>query len=89
VGSADFEVVDRRRIELVEPGMTAARFTTPATVSTSRASPRSWPRYGRRWCGRLAAGLPDRHRRSASLATMGSPWTKDHRVALAATIVSG
>jgi hypothetical protein len=155
--SEDHEVVDRRRIELVEPGVTQApihyesrRLDVAATaalvaevrVSVVRAtsaaldelaadlpaplvsiSLRTWPHdfpddiavqrrapyearadaimyrqelselaHARGWEVHLydakavtaqAAGMvPER-------ATMGSPWTKDHRIALAAAIVAG
>ena len=163
--SADHEVVDRRRIELVEPGVTAAPIhyeshrldvaATAALVAKVRASvARATSAALDELAGRapradrldlapgLAAGLPRRHRRPTShalrgprrrhhvppgagrarprpgwdvhlyhakdvveqaagvlgeradevlqgpRATLGPPWTKDHRVALAATIVA-
>jgi hypothetical protein len=164
--SADHEVVDRRRIELVEPGLTAAPIhyesarldvaATAALVATVRASVarataaaldeiatalpapvvsislRAWPpdfpdaiavqrrspyearadaimyrqvlselAQARNWQvhlynakeveGQAAAMLAGRA--DAVLhgprATLGPPWTKDHRTALAATIVGG
>ncbi len=164
--SADHEVVDRRRIELIEPGLSAApihyesrrldlagtaamvrkvrasvaRATSVALEELATALPtpvlsvslRTWPldfpddiavqrrapyearadaimyrqelaelAHARGWDVHLydaravidqAVGLLGE--RAAEIlqeprATMGSPWTKDHRVALAATIVAG
>jgi hypothetical protein len=164
--SADHEVVDRRRIELTEPGMTAApihyesrRLDVPATaalVARARAavaratsaaldelaaalpapvvsiSLRSWPldfpadvavqrrapyearadaimyrqelselAHARGWQVHLydakavvdqAAGMLAGRAEEilhGPRARLGPPWTKDHRVALAATIVAG
>jgi hypothetical protein len=164
--SSDYEVVDRRRIELIEPGMTAApihydghrldvagmtelvtkvrasvvRATAAALDNIAAALPepvvsislRTWPpdfpddiavqlrapyearadaimyrqiladlAHTRNWKVQLydakqveaqAVGiLTDRaddvlH---GPRATLGPPWTKDHRIALAATIVGG
>ena len=164
--SADYEVVERRRIELVEPGITAAPIhyeskrldvaATAALVAKVRASVvratsaaldelanalpapvvsislRTWPldfpddiavqrrtpyearadaimyrqvlselAHARGWEVRLYVAK-DVERQAAALlgeradevlqgprATLGPPWTKDHRVALAATIVGG
>jgi hypothetical protein len=164
--SADHEVVDRRRIELVEPGLTAAPIhyesrhldvaATAALVAKVRASVvratsaaldeiatalpepvlsislRAWPpnfpddiavqrrvpyearadaimyrqvlselAHARGWevhlfvakevVGQAARMLAERADEvlQGPRATMGPPWTKDHRVALAATIVGG
>jgi hypothetical protein len=164
--SADHEVVDRRRIELVEPGMTAApihyeshRLDVPATVAlvakvrasvvraTSAAldelatrlpapvvsiSLRTWPldfpadiavqrrspyearadaimyrevlselAHARDWevhlynakevIGQAVSKLGERADEilQGPRARLGPPWTKDHRTALAATIVGG
>jgi hypothetical protein len=164
--SADHEVVDRRRIELVEPGITAApihyeskRLDVAATVAlvakvrasvvraTSAAldelanalpapvvsiSLRTWPlnfpddiavqrrtpyearadaimyrqvlselAHARGWevhfynakvvVGQAASMLAERADEvlQSPRETMGPPWTKDHRTALAATIVGG
>jgi hypothetical protein len=164
--SADHDVVDRRRIELVEPGVTeapmhyeSARLDAAATVAlveqvrassaratatafddleTALAEPivsislRTWPgdfptdidvlrrppyesradavmyrqiladlAEARRWAVHLydaksvvnqaAAILRDRADDvlQGPRARLGPPWTKDHRVALAATIVAG
>lgn len=164
--SADHEVVDRRRIELVEPGMSAAPVHyeskrldvggTAALVATVRASVvratsaaldeievalpapvvsislRTWPpdfpddiavqrrvpyearadaimyrqviaelAHTRDWdvhlyeakhvVGQAARMLAERADEvlQGPRATLGPPWTKDHRMALAATIVSG
>ena len=164
--SADHEVVDRRRIELVEPGVTAAPIhydsarldvdATIALVATVRASVtratsaalcdletalpepivsislRRWPpgfpddiaiqrrtpyesradaimyrktlaeiAQGRGWAvhfydakdvvRQAVRVLGDRAERilQGPRTTLGPPWTKDHRVALAATIVAG
>jgi len=160
--SAEFEVADRRRLELVEPGMTAApihydghRFDTEgvsALVAEVRASVvrassaaldalseavesislRAWPpdfpsdiavqlrspyearadaimyrqvlaelALARGWKVHFYDAKTVEAQAAAMLgaradavlhgprATMGPPWTKDHRVALAATVVSG
>jgi hypothetical protein len=164
--SADHEVVDRRRIELVEPGITAAPIhydsarldvaATAALVAEVRASVvrsaaaaldelagaladpiasislRAWPpdfpadiavqrrspwearadavmyrqvlselAHARGWrvhqfaakevVDRAAAVLGDRADEvlQGPRARLGPPWTKDHRTALAATVVSG
>ncbi len=164
--SADHEVVDRRRIELVEPGLTAApihyeshRLDVPATVAlvakvrasvvraTSAAldelvtrlpapvvsiSLRTWPldfptdiavqrrspyearadaimyrevlselAHARDWevhlynakevIGQAVSMLGERADEilQGPRARLGPPWTKDHRTALAATIVGG
>ena len=164
--TADHEVVDRRRIELVEPGVTAAPIhydgkqldvaAAAALVATVRASVvratsaaldqiatalpapvvsmslRTWPldfpddiavqlrapyearadaimyrqvlseaAHARDWELHLydakqvmdqAAGVLGRRADDVlhgPRATLGPPWTKDHRVALAATIVAG
>jgi hypothetical protein len=160
--SADYEVVDRRRIELVEPGVTAAPIhyesarldveATTALVAEVRASVarataaafdelptavesislREWPHdfpediavqkrspyearadaimyrqilaelaEARGWTvhiynakdvlGQAAAILGARTDEvlDGPRKRLGSPWTKDHRVALAATVVAG
>jgi hypothetical protein len=164
--SANHEVVDRRRIELIEPGLSAAPIhyeskrldvaATAALVAKVRASVvratsaaldelanalpapvvsislRAWPRdfpddivvqrrapyearadaimyrqvlselaHARGWEVRLyvakdvvaqaASMLAERTDEilQSPRATMGPPWTKDHRIALAATIVAG
>ena len=164
--SADHEVVDRRRIELVEPGVTAgadplreprldvaataalveevrasvARATSAALDALAAALPapvvsislRTWPldfpddiavqrrapyearadavmyrqvlsevAHGRGWevhvydAKAVEAEAADRLGERADdvlqgpRARLGPPWTKDHRVALAATIVGG
>jgi hypothetical protein len=164
--SADHEVVDRRRIELVEPGLTAApihyeshRLDVPATVAlvakvrasvvratsaaldelaTSLPAPvvsislRTWPldfpadiavqrrspyearadaimyrevlselAHARDWevhlynakevIGQAVSMLGERADEilQGPRARLGPPWTKDHRTALAATVVGG
>ena len=151
--SADHEVVDRRRIELVEPGVSAAPIhyvsgrldvaATTALVAKVRASVvraasavsislRAWPfdfpddiavqrrapyearadaimyrqelaelAHARDWEVHLydAKAVVDQAARMLGeradevlhgpRATIGPPWTKDHRVALAATVVAG
>jgi hypothetical protein len=164
--SADHEVVDRRRIELIEPGITSAPIhytrgrldvaATAALVAEVRASVvraasaaldeiaaalpapvvsislRTWPldfpddiavqrrapyesradaimyrqelsdlAHARGWpvhfydaksvVGQAVSVLAERAGEVplGPRATMGSPWTKDHRIALAATIVAG
>ncbi len=142
--SADYEVVDRRRIELVEPGMTAApihydghrldvagmaalvtqvrasilRATSTALDDIAAALPepvvsislRTWPPD---LADDIAVQLPAPYEARADAimyrqiladlahardwkvvlhgprATLGPPWTKDHRIALAATTVGG
>ena len=163
--SADHPVVDRRRIELVEPGVASAPMHHEGQAARRRrASRRSSPRCGRRRCEQhrrrstrlarpggtdrvdVAAGvaprLPRRHRRATaravrvprrlghvppgagrartgtrlgrprlrrrggggprgrdpgragrrgaagSVGDVGPPWSKDHRMALAATILA-
>jgi hypothetical protein len=162
--SSDYEVVDRRRIELIEPGMPAAPIegsrldvaATEALVAQVRASVvraasaaldqlatalpepivsmslRAWPldfpedvavqrrapydaradgvmyrqvlaelAHERDWevhlynakdvVGQAVSMLADRADKvlHGPRMTMGPPWTKDHRMALAATIVAG
>jgi hypothetical protein len=164
--SADHEVVDRRRIKLIEPGMSAAPIhyesrrldvaATTALVAKARASVvratsaafdeiatalpapvlsislRAWPldfpadiavqrrapyearadaimyrqelselAHARDWevhlydakavVGQAGSMLAERADEvlQGPRATMGPPWTKDHRIALAATIVAG
>ena len=164
--SADSEVVERRRIELVEPGITAAPIhyeskrldvaATAALVAKVRASVvraasgaldeladalpapivsislRTWPldfpddiavqrrtpyearadaimyrqvlselAHARGWEVRLYVAKEVERQAAALLgkradevlqgprATLGPPWTKDHRIALAATVVGG
>ena len=164
--SADYEVVDRRRIELIEPGMTAApihydghrldvaamaelvtkvrasvvRATAAALDNIAAALPepivsislRTWPpdfpddiavqlrapyeaRADAIMYRQILADLANTHNWKVQLydakqveaqavgiltdraddvlhgprATLGPPWTKDHRIALAATIVGG
>jgi hypothetical protein len=164
--SADHEVVDRRRIELIEPGMSAApihyesrRLDVPATaalvakvrasvvratsaaldeIATALPAPvlsislRAWPldfpddiavqrrapyearadaiMYRQELCalarardwavhlydakaveGQAVSMLADRADEvlNGPRARMGPPWTRDHRIALAATIVAG
>jgi hypothetical protein len=96
--AADHEVVDRRRIELVETGVSAAPIhydrgrldvaATAALIATVRAS-------AVRACSAALDDLANLLGERADevllgpRATLGPPWTKDHRVALAATIVAG
>jgi hypothetical protein len=125
--SADHAVVDRRRIELVEPGLTAApihydsrrldvastaRLVAKVRASVVRAASAapdaimyrevlSELAHDRGWgvhlydakavesqAVRLLAERADEVLRGPR-ATLGPPWEKDHRVALAATIVGG
>ena len=75
--SADHEVVDRRRIELIEPGVSAAPIhyeSSRLDVAVQRRAP---------YEARADAVL------QGPRATMGPRWTKDHRTVLAATIVAG
>ena len=67
--SADHEVVDRRRIELIEPGMPAAPIHHEGKPLDDQA----------------VAERADEVLRGPR-ATLGPPWSKDHRTALAATI---
>ena len=164
--SADFAVVDRRRIELIEPGLSPApvhyesrrlevaataalvaqvraavvRATSAALDEIAAALPapilsislRAWPpdfpddiavqrrapyearadaimyrqelaelAHARNWevhrydaksvLGQAASRLAERADEilQGPRATLGPPWTKDHRIALAATIVAG
>jgi hypothetical protein len=83
--SAEHAVVDRRRIEPVEPGVWCQRRSTTRAIAS--ISLRTWP-----------PDFPDDIavlRRPAyeilhgPRARLGPPWTKDHRAALAATVVAG
>ena len=124
--SADHEVVDRRRIELVEPGLSAApihyesaRLDVTATAALVAEVRASVVRAASAALDELAAALPApvvsislrtwpldfpddiavqrrvpyEARADAVLegprAALGPQWTKDHRVALAATVVAG
>ncbi len=109
--SADHEVVDRRRIELIEPGMSAApihyesrRLDVAAMAALVAKVRASVVRATSAALDELATALPapvvSISLRAWPLecadevlqgprATMGPPWTKDHRVALAATILAG
>lgn len=71
--SGDRQVVDRRRIELVEPGVAAA----PIHHESQRLDVAG------------TSALVADEALDGPRATLGPPWTKDHRVALAATIVAG
>jgi hypothetical protein len=111
--SGAYEVVDRRRIELVEDGISSApihyesaRLDVDATatlVSRARASVAraTEAAHARGWevhvydakavigqASRVLAGRADEVLQGPR-ATLGPPWTKDHRTALAATIVAG
>lgn len=73
--AADHRVLDRRRLLLVEPGVTAAPI-----------------HYDAKHVEREAASLLGEQADEilhGPRTELGPPWTKDHRVALAATIVAG
>jgi hypothetical protein len=74
--AADHGVVDRRRIELVEPGVSAApiHYYVAKRVEAQAAE--------------LLGERADEVLRGPR-TTLGPPWTKDHRMALAATVVAG
>jgi hypothetical protein len=79
--SPRFAVVDRRRIELVEPGVTRA----PIHYVSRRLDRRG---HGG---ARLAAGMLGARAGDVldgPRAALGPPWTKDHRQALAAAIMA-
>jgi hypothetical protein len=88
--SAGHEVVDRRRLELIEPGMPAAPVEY-CQVLAECAHERGWQVHlyrardveaqAARILGGRAGDMLGRPR-----AVLGSPWTRDHRIALAATI---
>ncbi|MFI6633131.1 hypothetical protein ACIBI7_29985 [Nonomuraea fuscirosea] len=90
--SAGHRVVDRRRIELVEPGVPAAPVhhdgkplddgAFSALMARVRASALRATAVS---LDELAAALPGPAR---SCAALGPPWTKDHRTALAATVLA-
>ncbi len=115
--SADHEVVDRRRIELIEPGMPSAPIhhegkpldaaATAALVARVRASAVRATSdaldelaRGRGWGVHLYDAKDVEARAVSKLgaradevlrgpwARIGPPWAKDHRMALAATIVA-
>jgi hypothetical protein len=126
VSAAD-EVVDRRRIELIEPGIAAALpapvrsislrrwpLDFPADTAVQRRSPyearadaimyrqelakvahaRGWDVHvydAKAVVGQAAGMLAGRTEEIlwGPRTTLGPPWTKDHRLALAATIVAG
>ena len=83
--SVDHTVAGRRRIELIEPGVASAPIhhegkplddaATAALVAQVRAT------------SPLAEHADEVL--FGPRATMGPPWTKDHRMALAATILAG
>src|SRR4051794_24455455 len=101
--SSDGQVVDSRRIELVEPDF-------PRDVATQRRAPyearadavmyrqlmaelaQDRGRQGHLYDARAVEGQAARLLGDNVLrrprAQLGPPWTKDHRVALAATIVA-
>ena len=104
----DHRVVDRRRLELVEPGVTAAPIhhrgghglddeAMAALVATVRASA---VRATSAALDGLVGALPEPvvslsllgERAAAVLegprAALGPPWNRDHRIALAATVVA-
>lgn len=101
--SADHEVVDRRRIELVEPGVTAApihydsaRLDVAGTAAlvAELAGARGWSVQfydAKRVVDEAVGMLGERAGEvlDGPRARLGPPWTKDHRMALAATIVGG
>jgi hypothetical protein len=87
--SAGHVVVDRRRIALIEPGRPAAPVEHEASLLGDAAAARmvaqvraSALRAASASLDQLAASLP------GPRATLGPPWTRDHRIALAATIVA-
>jgi hypothetical protein len=101
--AGDHEVVDRRRIELVEPGISAAPIhdesrrldvDATATLVAEVAHARGWDVHvydAKAVVGQAVMMLGGRADAvlQGPRATLGPPWTKDHRVALAAAIVSG
>ena len=109
--SANHEVVDRRRIELVEPGLSPAPIHDIAVLRrppwearadavmyreelSELARARGWEVHlydAKAVIGQAAALLAERAGAvlDGPRAELGPPWTKDHRVALAATVVAG
>ncbi|MGZ4312375.1 MAG: hypothetical protein ACXVR1_09760 [Solirubrobacteraceae bacterium] len=81
---ADHEVVDRRRIELIEPGLSAA----PIHYESAREVLVYDAKAVVGQAARMLAGRADEVLQGPR-ATLGPPWTKDDRTALAATIVAG
>ena len=75
--SPDHEVVDRRRIELIEPGM-------PTAPIVDLYDGKDVERQAVNILGAQAHEVLHGPR-----ATLGPPWAKDHRMALAATIMAG
>jgi len=116
--SANHEVADRRRIELIEPGLPVAPIEHESQSLPDGAVQRRAPYASRAdsvmYCQVLSecahargweVHLFDAQAVEAQAArvlgarahdvlhgpraTLGPPWTKDHRIALAATIVAG
>lgn len=97
--TADHEVVDRRRMELLGPGLPAtpihhesrADSVMYRQVLADLAAERGWAVH--RFDGRTVeadarAFLGDRADEVllGPRARLGAPWSKDHRIALAATV---
>jgi integrase len=78
--SADHKVVDRRRIELIEPGV-------PTAPIHHQGGPHLLHRLAEPLDDNALAALVADVRASVVWAASGPPWSKDHRMALAATIV--
>jgi hypothetical protein len=80
--STDRQAVDRRRIALIEPGS-----ADPPRRHQGEGAHGSCQYTGKE-------GQTSRQRRGDGVlhglrATLGPPWSKDHRMALAATILAG
>ena len=115
--SADYAVVDRRRIELIEPGVSEAPIhyeSRRLDIAVQRRAPYEARAdaimyrqelaelaHARGWevhlydakavvdqAVRILGGRADEVLHGPR-AALGPPWTKDHRIALAATIVAG
>ena len=76
---ANHKVADRRRIELIEPGV-------PAAPIHHEGGPHILHRLAEPEAVRILGERADEVLRGPR-ATLGPPWSKDHRMALAATIV--
>ena len=94
--SADHQVVDRRRIELIEAGLPTAPIehdvqplddaAAAALVAEVRASA---VRATARWAWRSGSWGPGPTRCCTARGRAGPPWAKDHRRALAAAVTAG
>jgi hypothetical protein len=89
--SESHEVVDRRRIELIEPGISPAPYRQGLA---ELAHARAWEVHmydAKAVVDQAVSMLAERADEilQGPRPMRGPPWSKDHRIALAATIVDG